>query len=233
MSSDKGLSIFDEPESADDAAEETQVLPVTAKDEPEVAKPQTGSRATTQAAPAAPSPDAEATRRSPVVPPAARPPASRPAAGPAATTTSPVAPTPAGAAPLPVVRRGGYDKAAVDQRVGQLQNEKSGLATSLASSEQRVIELEAELSAAREELQENANPTYAGLGGRASSMLKMAEEEAADVRRAGHRDAADIRKAAERDATSIRADAAREADDMRMVQLKELDEMRARLTADA
>ena len=33
MSRDQGLSIFDEPESADDAGEETQVFPVTAKDD--------------------------------------------------------------------------------------------------------------------------------------------------------------------------------------------------------
>ena len=38
MSRDQGLSIFDEPESADDAAEATQVLPVTPKDQP---KPET------------------------------------------------------------------------------------------------------------------------------------------------------------------------------------------------
>ena len=35
MASDKGLSIFDEPESAGDAGEETQVLPVVAKDAPQ------------------------------------------------------------------------------------------------------------------------------------------------------------------------------------------------------
>ena len=61
---------------------------------------------------------------------------------------------------------------------------RPGLATSLASSEERVIELEAELERLRAELAENANPTYAGLGGRATSMLKMAEDEAADVRTA-------------------------------------------------
>ena len=57
MSSDKGLSIFDEPESSDEAAEETQVLPVTPKDEPkakpEAAKPQ-AEPAKPQAEPAKP-----------------------------------------------------------------------------------------------------------------------------------------------------------------------------------
>ena len=53
-----------------------------------------------------------------------------------------------------MVRRGGYDKAAVDQRVQQLLSEKSGLAAGLASSEERVIELEAELERLQAQLAE-------------------------------------------------------------------------------
>ena len=106
MASDQGLSIFDEPESADDTAapggstgrgnagEETQVLPVTPKDEPATQPAQPAQPTPQPAAPAA-----EATRRSPVVPPAAP----RPAV-PTQTTT-----------PLPVVRRGGYDKSDAPQ----------------------------------------------------------------------------------------------------------------------
>ena len=57
MASDQGLSIFDEPESADDkaapggstaretAGEETQVLPVTPKDEPPAAAKTTSAPA--------------------------------------------------------------------------------------------------------------------------------------------------------------------------------------------
>ena len=44
----------------------------------------------------------------------------------------------AGRAHFPVVRRGGYDKGAVDARVRQLTAEKSGLSSSLTESEKRV-----------------------------------------------------------------------------------------------
>ena len=238
MSRDQGLSIFDEPES-EDGAEETQVLPVTPTDATPDAPIRSRTHRAPEAEPAAvapPEPEPEPTRsgsRGPARGCTARPP------GP--TVSAPATPRRAGAhlprpavgSPLPVVRRGGYDRAAVDQRLHQLQSEKSGLSSSLTSSEERVIELEADLERLRAELKENSNPTYAGLGGRAASMLKLAEDEAHDVRTASHREAAEIRTQAERDAKAIRADAAREADDMRMVQLKELDEMRARLTADA
>ena len=46
------------------------------------------------------------------------------------------------------------------------------------------------------ELAENQNPSYAGLGGRASAMLRLAEEEAAEVRDEAERDAAEIREQA-------------------------------------
>ena len=90
MASDQGLSIFDEPESADDATapggstgrenagEETQVLPVTPKDEPPAAAKETpATQAAQPGAAAQPTPQptpqptaqptapaAEATRRS-------------------------------------------------------------------------------------------------------------------------------------------------------------------------
>ena len=85
----------------------------------------------------------------------------------------------------------------------------------------------------RRQLDENLNPSYAGLGGRASAMLRLAEEEAAEIRSSAEKDADEIRTQANRDAAGIRADAAREAEDMRLVQLQELDETRARLLAEA
>ena len=68
MASDQGLSIFDEPESADGkatssgrtagatAGEETQVLPVTPKDEPEARPQNTAARPTSPSTPATPAP---------------------------------------------------------------------------------------------------------------------------------------------------------------------------------
>ena len=96
---------------------------------------------------------------------------------------------------FPVVRRGGYDKAAVDAQVRQLTS-KSGLGTSLEQSERRVHELEKQLAApCRSSCARNESPSYAGLGGRASALLRMAEEEAEEVRdtRAARRDRRDPR----------------------------------------
>ena len=127
------------------------------------------------------------------------------------------------------MRRNGYDKVAVDSRLRQLANEQSALVQRLSRSEARVAELEAALADPRTQLEEAQNPSYAGLGGRASAMLRLAEEEAAEMRSVAQSDAGEIREQAARDAQAIKADAAREAEDMRIVQTKELDDHRARV----
>src|SRR6187549_1533636 len=70
---------------------------------------------------------------------------------------------------FPVVRRGGYDTAAVDRQMHVLAGERAGLAAGLESARARIAELE-------KAVRENETPTYAGLGGRASEMLRLAEE---------------------------------------------------------
>ena len=191
------------------------------------------SRRPKRAAPAPrsqPSPAPPAVRRA-LVGAAAGP---QPAAASQPPASRPTVPPPAASGPgFPAVRRGGYDKEAVDARFRQLTTEKAGLSSSLTVSEKRVLELEGQLEEARKQVAENQNPSYAGLGGRASAMLRLAEEEAGDVRAAAERDAAEIRERANRDAQSIRAEATREAEDMRLVQLQELDETRKRMLADA
>src|SRR4051812_43936607 len=95
-------------------------------------------------------------------------------------------------APLPVVRRGGYDPAAVDARLKQHAQENAGLASSLTTAQQRIAELESRLQAANDQLAENQTPSYAGLGGRASAMLRLAEEEAGEIRGTAEKDALEI-----------------------------------------
>mgnify|MGYP000510025812 CR=1 FL=1 len=160
--SDQGLSIFDEQSGQTGKGspdDKTQVIPVAQGDKSSQGGQPSGA-------------SGNAPQR-PVVPPAARP-----GGAPSA---------PAAAPGFPVVRRGGYDTASVDAKVRQLLGEKSGLAQSLTESEQRVVELEAELERVRTEVAEMERPSYAGLGGRASAMLRLAEEEAADVRAAAER----------------------------------------------
>jgi cell division septum initiation protein DivIVA len=202
--SDQGLSIFDEPDEGPTRAAGDDEQPTTVMGAP-----------ASETQPGQPAPRA------------------------AAATARPQVPASAGAQPtrqipgFATVRRGGYDRDAVDDYLRQVLQEKSGVASALARSEQQVAELQRQLQAAQDELAENASPTYAGLGGRASAMLRLAEEEAGEIREGSRREAAEILEQANLDAASIRAEASREADDMRIVQLKELDETRARATADA
>ena len=131
---DQGLSIFDdEPDTAETGgpdAEETRAMPVV-PDHP------------------AAQPVAETTRRTPVVPPAApRAAAARPASAP---VLPPAAPTSA-AVGLPVVRRGGYDRAAVDARLRDLAAEQAALRAHVGELEQRAAAAQAELEQAVHEL---------------------------------------------------------------------------------
>ncbi|MGH3355622.1 MAG: hypothetical protein ACRDOJ_06960, partial [Nocardioidaceae bacterium] len=138
-----------------------------------------------------------------------------------------------GPAHFPTARRGGYDRAAVDRFVAANESGRQEAATALKSTRQRVHDLEAEVASLREQLAEASEPTYSGLGGRASELLRLAEEQAADVTKNAHREAEHLRQQAEHDAAALRADAATEAEDMRSVQRKEIDDLRVRATTDA
>ena len=52
--------------------------------------------------------------------------------------------------------------------------------------------------ALREKLAENETPSYAGLGGKASEMLRLAEEQAEDVLNQANAQAAEVREQARR-----------------------------------
>ena len=213
---DKGLSIFDDEPGTDVDIQATQVIPV--------AKPKDEPPAAAKPAAKVPAPAAEPTR------PIAQQPA--PATAPPAAAATPAA-RPASAPQLPIVRRGGYDPSAVDAYLRQLHSDKAGLGTNLASAERRVAELEDQLRHLRTQVSEQESPSYAGLGGRASAMLRLAEEEAQEVRDLATKQADQIRADAEKEAKQIKAAAAQDAEDMRVVQLKDLEEQRSRLLAEA
>src|SRR5690349_23242237 len=173
MTDDRGLSIFEEADA--EADEPTQVIPrVEAKAEtaepaaqqPADAAPPTPAAvpkpAATQAAKAA-EPVATAVPRS----------ANAPLVPPKAASTS--------AAALPLVRRGGYDKDAVDRHLRTTSAEKAGLIASLNESQEKLRALQNENTKLREKVDEVEAPSYAGLGGRASELLRLAEEQSEDV----------------------------------------------------
>src|SRR3954462_540339 len=143
----------------------------------------------------------------------------------------PVSTAPAARPGFPVVRRG-YDTAAVDRQIQALTREKGSLTADLDEANRRARALETKVASLEEQIRENKNPTYAGLGGRASEMLRLAEEQADEVLRQAKNQAQDILRQATKDADVLRAQAARDAEDMRMVQLKELDETRSRAMAE-
>src|SRR5699024_5091838 len=154
---------------------------------------------------------------------------SRPVLPPPASDT---APDPAESLPdLPTVRRGGYDKSAVDRHMRTLVADKADIAGHLEEAQSHNQELASQLETLRERLKEHEEPTYAGLGGRASEMLRLAEEQAAEVLDEARRHAADSREQAQHDAAAVRAQAESEVEDMRRVQTSELDEHRSRTMA--
>ena len=72
--------------------------------------------------------------------------------------------------------------------------EKAGLTASLNQAQQRIKSLQGEVDSLRTTVEENQNPTYAGLGGKASEMLRLAEEQAAEVIAEANAHAAQIRE---------------------------------------
>src|SRR3954454_5252591 len=122
---------------------------------------------------------------------------------------------------FPVARRG-YDTSSVDRKFALLAKEKSASPPPLAETRQRNAELEEQLQRAGGA----QPPTYAELGGRASELLRLAEEQADEVIAAARVRADEIVRTASAEAQTLRMQAARDAEDMRMVQLKELDEAR-------
>ena len=165
--------------------------------------------------------------------PAARSRQPAPSPGDAAGSTQAPARRGRPGASLPTVRRGGYDKAAVDNHLRQLTDERQRLDGSLSQAQARIGELEAALEAARTRARGEQEPVV-------RRPRRPRHGHAATGRGGGRRgprralrDASEIREQAQRDAQATRADASREAEDMRLVQLKELDETRARIMADA
>ena len=131
MSDRPGLSIFDDDNGNDDRDDATQVIPVAkvveATESPTRRTDTEPAPATSVAPPQPPEPPEQPEQPARVIPATAAP-ARQSTAG---RASSPVAPGSA----FPVVRRGGYDKDAVDRRLLQFAGEKDGL--SLADAAQR------------------------------------------------------------------------------------------------
>jgi len=164
----------------------------------------------------APSPDDEPTQLNPTQPPSGASVAPVSGGGPAAGELL----------AFSVVRKGGYDRAAVDSYVAHAtEAERAG--------RQEISRLREQLADLHAKLAETENPTYAGLGGRAAAMLRLAQEEADAVRARANQAAEESRARILSEATALRADAEREAEDIRSVQMQEIDERRSAVLSEA
>lgn len=102
--------------------------------------------------------------------------------------------------------------------------------TSYAALEARIHELETDLAEAQERLAAYEEPS-AGAN-RTAQILRLAEEQAREVRDKSVRDAGEWREQARRDAAALRAEAEREIADLRVHALAEVDERRQRDNAE-
>ncbi|KJY32493.1 cellulose-binding protein, partial [Streptomyces sp. NRRL S-495] len=84
-----------------------------------------------------------------------------------------------------LVRRG-YERAQVDERITKLVADRDSALTRISALEKRIEELHLETQTAQAAVAE-AEPSYAGLGARVEKILRLAEEEAKDLREEAHR----------------------------------------------
>src|ERR1041385_6451256 len=104
-----------------------------------------------------------------------------------------------------LVRRG-YERAQVDERITKLVADRDSALTRITALEKRIEELHLETQNAAAQVND-AEPSYAGLGARVEKILRLAEEEAKDLREEARRAAEQHRELAESAAQQVRNDA--------------------------
>ena len=123
----------------------------------------------------------------------------------------------------------GYDRQAVDEYVRTLEG-------SVVQSRGHAAELEKQVTGLQDQLQESKlretdpdDVDYAGLGGRANEILRLAQEQAHDLTTAATLEGERIREEARRDAATQREQAERDSGELRTGGLSEISELRTRL----
>lgn len=221
MAEKNGLSIFDDDDVEVGDEEPTQVIPrvpASDADSATVAMPVKPDEPSTDAATKTPDAGRPATAQASEAP--AEPPTEpdrKPLDAPAHRAAPGISPAALTIPQLPVVRRGGYDRDAVDHYIRGLLSQRSELEGRATSAESDLTAAKSRLEKLTSQLAEHEAPSYAGLGGRASEMLRLAEEQSEAVLLEARQQAEQTIKQAERDAAAIRARADSEAEDMRGV----------------
>jgi cell division septum initiation protein DivIVA len=134
-------------------------------------------------------------------------------------------PTPA----FPVVRRGGYDKNAVDAFVRDSDAAVRQLRNDTTAAARQAEQLRAQVEQLTAKVNEAENPSYSGLGGRAAELLAIAEQQADEVLGRSRSQAEQMRQQAQSDVAATIAGAAKEADDIRLAQIQRIEQERQRV----
>ena len=124
----------------------------------------------------------------------------------------------------------GYDRTAVDDYVRTLES-------NVVQSRRHAATLEEQLRSLQDQLQApskkpNGEPDYAGVGGRANDILRLAQEQARDMVESATIEAEKLKEAARRESDTVRRNAAREGDSLKSGGLAEVDQLRVRLHED-
>jgi cell division septum initiation protein DivIVA len=123
----------------------------------------------------------------------------------------------------------GYDRTAVDDYVRTLE-------ANVVQARRHAASLEQQLNALQDQLQASGknggDVDYAGVGGRANDILRLAQEQARDMVENATIEAAKLKEAARREADTLRTSAAREGNHLKSGGIAEVDQLRARLHED-
>lgn len=133
-----------------------------------------------------------------------------------------------GSASFPIARRGGYEPTAVNAWARTQEAELARAGDQIAELRSEHSALTQQVAALREQLETAGRPSYASLGDHAAQLLKLSEQEAADVRSRAKREAAELLSHAQDEAAATRTAATREVDTLRASTIADLE---ARKTA--
>lgn len=140
--------------------------------------------------------------------------------------------TASAAGSFPSARRG-YDREAVDDYVRSLESTVVNARRHIRGLEDQINSLEQRLDALEAESGTDQTVDYTNLGGRATDILRLAEEQARDVVEQAHVEAERVKESARREAGSLLISAERDGSDTKTTGLAELQQLRARGERDA
>jgi len=119
----------------------------------------------------------------------------------------------------------GYDRSAVDDYVRSLEGALVQTRRRAAGLEQQMVSLQEQLNESLEK-QRAQEVDYTNLGGRASEILRLAEEQSREVLEQANENAERVKETARREADQMRAEAARAGNEIKSQGIAEIERLR-------